>query len=260
MPSSNASDTPESVTSPVRARRRLAAPANARGAITPARCSTCSMRHLCMPRGLGNETLPRLESVICVARPVLRGEALYRSGDPFNDLFAVRSGAMKTVITQRDGRQQVTGLRIAGDPLGLDGLGGDTHTCSAIALEDSSVCIVPYAPLLELCREIDTMQSRLMRLTGEHIRRIETQMMVNASMSADERVARFLLDLSERNAQRGYSAMEFSLRMTREELGSYLGVTLETVSRSLSRFQLRSLIDLRGKTVRLKSADGLRDV
>ncbi|WP_118183630.1 helix-turn-helix domain-containing protein [Paraburkholderia phosphatilytica] len=218
------------------------------------------MRQLCMPRGLANETLPRLESVICIARPVTRGEALYRGGDPFRYLYAIRTGAIKTVMTQRDGREQVTGLRIAGEPLGLDGLGSNAHTCSAIALEDSSVCIVPYAPLLELCRDIDTMQARLLALAGEHIARVEAQMMVNDSMSADERVARFLLDLSERNAQRGYSATEFSLRMTREELGSHLGVTLETVSRTLSGFQRRRLIELRGKAVRLVCAEALRAV
>jgi CRP/FNR family transcriptional regulator, anaerobic regulatory protein len=259
MPSSSAPDMSNPVTLAPRAkRRRRTALMNVRGTIIPARCSSCSMRQLCMPRGLANETLPRLETIICIARPVMRGEALYRGGDPLNYLYAIRSGAVKTVMTQHDGCEQVTGLRIAGDPLGLDGLGRNAHTCTAIALEDCSVCIVPYAPLLDLCREIDTMQARLLELAGEHIARIETQLMVNNSMNADERVARFLLDLSDRNAQRGYSAIEFSLRMTREELGSFLGVTLETVSRTLSRLQRLRLIELQGKTVRLTSAEGLR--
>lgn len=110
-----------------------------------ARCSSCAMRHLCMPQGLAVDDMPKLEALICTARSVRRGEALYRAGDPFDNLYAVRSGSLKTVMAHRDGREQVTGLRLAGDPLGLDGISTDTHTCTAVALEDSSVCIVPYA-------------------------------------------------------------------------------------------------------------------
>jgi CRP/FNR family transcriptional regulator len=218
------------------------------------------MRQLCMPQGLSNTELPKLEALICSARVVRRGEALYRCGDGFENLYAVRSGSLKTTMTQRDGRDQVTGLRLAGEALGFDGISDDRHACSATALEDSTVCIVPYRALKKLCRDVDAMQDRLHRLMGEQIVREGTQMMVLGSLSADERVAAFLLDIAARNAQRGYSPVEFSLRMTREDMGSYLGTTLETVSRTLSRFQKRGLIDTQGKYVRIVDRAGLEQV
>jgi CRP/FNR family transcriptional regulator, anaerobic regulatory protein len=223
-----------------------------------ARCSSCAMRHLCMPQGLAVDDMPKLEALICTARSVRRGEALYRAGDQFDNLYAVRSGSLKTVMAHRDGREQVTGLRLAGDPLGLDGISTDTHSCTAVALEDSSVCIVPYAALKHMCRETSTMQDRLHRLMSEQLIRESSQMMVLGSLSADERVAAFLLDVSDRNGQRGYSHAEFNLRMTREDMGSYLGMTLETVSRTLSRFQKRGLIDAQGKLIRIIDLEGLR--
>ena len=218
------------------------------------------MRQLCMPQGLSAEELPKLEALIYSARPVQRGESLYRSGDTFDNLYAVRSGSLKTTMAHRDGREQVTGLRLAGAALGLDGISDDKHACSATALEDSTVCIVPYVALKQLCREVGSMQERLHKLMGEQIVREAAQMMVLGSLSADERVAAFLLDVSERNAQRGYSSAEFNLRMTREDMGSYLGMTLETVSRTLSRFQKRGLIDTQGKFIRIVDIEGLRQV
>jgi len=213
-----------------------------------------------MPQGLSTGELAKLETLICSARPVQRGAMLYRSGDRFDSIYAVRSGSMKTVMAHRDGREQVTGLRLPGEALGLDGLSNDVHACSALALEDSTVCIIPYTSLKSLCREIGSMQERMNKLLGEQIVRETAQMMVLGSLSADERVATFLLDVRERNAQRGYSSAEFNLRMTREDMGSYLGMTLETVSRTLSRFQKRGLIDTQGKHIRIVDLEGLRQI
>lgn len=232
------------------------APAPARQ--TAARCSACAMRHLCMPQGLASDEIPKLEALICSVRKVRRGEALYRAGDHFDNLYAVRSGSLKTLIVHRDGREQITGLQLAGEALGLDGIANDTHAFSAIALEDSSICTLPYAALKNLCRETVTMQDRLHRLMGDQFNREAAQMMVLGSLSAEERVANFLLDVSERNWQRGYSHAEFHLRMSREDMGSYLGITLETVSRILSRFQKRNLIDAHGKLIRIVDIEGLR--
>ena len=225
---------------------------------TSTRCSVCAMRHLCMPQGLTLDDLPKLEALICSARSVRRGETVYRAGDAFDNLYVARSGSLKTVMAHRDGREQVTGLRLAGDPLGIDGISTGFYTCSAVALEDSSVCIIPYSALKHLCRETGAMQDRLHRLMSEQLIRESSQMMVLGSLSADERVAAFLLDVSERNGQRGYSHAEFNLRMTREDMGSYLGMTLETVSRTLSRFQKRGLIDAQGKLIRIIDIEGLR--
>lgn len=223
-----------------------------------ANCSSCAMRHLCMPQGLAADDLPKLEALICTAQTVKRGATLYRSGEPFGNLYAVRSGSLKTVLTHRDGREQVTGIHLAGEALGLDGISDDVHTCDAVALEDSSVCIIPYDALKTFCRETGSMQHRLHKLMGEQIVRETAQMMLLGSLNAEERVATFLLDVSERHARRGYSPSEFHLRMTREEMGSYLGMTLETVSRMLSRFQKRGLIEMEGKLIRISDFTGLR--
>jgi CRP/FNR family transcriptional regulator len=159
---------------------------------TAARCSVCAMRHLCMPQGLASDEVPKLEALICSVRKVRRGEALYRAGDRFDNLYAVRSGSLKTLIVHRDGREQITGLQLAGEALGLDGIATDTHTFSAVALEDSSICTLPYAALKSLCRETVTMQDRLHRLMGDQFNREAAQMMVLGSLSAEERVANFL--------------------------------------------------------------------
>lgn len=225
-----------------------------------ANCSSCAMRHLCMPQGLSADEMPKLEALICTAQTVKRGSTLYRSGEAFSNLYAVRSGSLKTVLTHRDGREQVTGIHLAGEALGLDGISDDTHTCNAIALEDSSVCIIPYDALKALCRETGAMQHRLHKLMGEQIVRETSQMMLLGSLNAEERVATFLLDVSERHAKRGYSPSEFHLRMTREEMGSYLGMTLETVSRMLSRFQKRGIIEMEGKLIRIADFTALRSM
>ncbi|SDI69195.1 transcriptional regulator, Crp/Fnr family [Paraburkholderia phenazinium] len=250
------------VVTPSAARRPPAGPARPVRPVvrSAARCSSCAMRPLCMPQGLSSDELPKLEALICSARPVRRGDKLYRAGDAFEHLYAVRSGSLKTTMAHRDGREQVTGLRLAGEALGLDGISEDKHACSATALEDSTVCIIPYVALKRLCREIGSMQERLHKMMGEQIVREGGQMMLLGSLSAEERVAAFLLDVSERNAKRGYSSAEFNLRMTREDMGSYLGTTLETVSRTLSRFQKRGLIDTQGKFIRIIDLEGLRHV
>ncbi|MCA8236071.1 fumarate/nitrate reduction transcriptional regulator Fnr [Burkholderia cenocepacia] len=221
-------------------------------------CSSCAMRHLCMPQGLAPEALSRLESVICAARPVKRGEALFREGDAFDNLYAVRSGSLKTVATRHDGREQVTGLHLAGEALGLDGICDDTHPRTAVALEDSSVCVIPYSALKALCSEAGSMQLRMHKLMSEQIVRETSQTMLLGSLNAEERVAAFLLDVSSRYLKRGYSPSEFNLRMTREDIGSYLGMTLETVSRTLSKFQKRGLIEMQGRHVQIVDFDGLQ--
>ncbi|CAG9206771.1 Transcriptional regulatory protein btr [Paraburkholderia tropica] len=238
--------------------RRIGRTPTAPAVSASARCSGCAMRHLCVPQGVASDDLPKLEALICSARRVRRGEALYRSGERFDSLYAVRSGSLKTTIVHRDGREQITGLRLAGEALGLDGIASDVHAFSAVALEDSSICIIPYDALKTLCREIGAMQDRMNRLMGDQFNREASQMMVLGSLSAEERVAAFLLDVSDRNAQRGYSHAEFHLRMSREDMGSYLGITLETVSRILSRFQKRGLIETQGKFIRIDDLEGLR--
>jgi len=163
-------------------------------------------------------------------------------------------------VMHRDGRGHVTGFHLAGDSLGLDGVCFGHHSCDAVALEDSKVCIIPFHPLEAMCREVKAVQQHVHRLMGGEIVRESSQMMLLGTMSAEQRVATFLLNLSDRLRKRGYSPAEFHLRMTREEIGSYLGIKLETVSRMLSRFHRDGLIDARGKNIRILDHDGLMQV
>jgi CRP/FNR family transcriptional regulator len=170
-------------------------------------------------------------------------------GFKWNDVkrHAVRARSFKTVVMHRDGREQVTGFHLAGDVLGLDGVCSRRHSCDALAIEDSKVCIIPFHLLEAMCREVKALQQHVHRLMGGETVREATLMMLLGRMSADRRVAAFLMNLSEKLKTRGYSPAEFRLRMTREEIGSYLGMKLETVSRMFSEFQKDGLVDTDGK-------------
>lgn len=225
-----------------------------------ARCSTCSMQRVCMPSGLSSDEYERLDAIICSTRIVRRGETLYRSGDVFHSVYAVRSGCFKTVIMHRDGNEQVTGFHLAGDALGLDGVSADHHGCDAIALEDSVVCIIPFDLLELLCREVKAIQHHVHRLMSSEIVRESNLMLLLGTMTAEQRVAAFLLNISTRMKARGYSPAQFLLRMTREEIGSYLGLKLETVSRMFSKLQKAGVVDARGKDVRILDQAELESV
>ena len=221
-------------------------------------CSSCSLRELCLPVGLSEDDLDRLDKLVFVRRSFRRGEHLFRLGDRFQSLYAVRSGFFKTHILMEDGREQVTGFQMAGELLGLDGISTERHSCDAVALENSEVCVMPFERLEHLGRELEALQHHLHKVMSREIVREHGVMMLLGSMRAEERLAAFLLNLSHRLAGRGYSAHEFILRMTREEIGSYLGLKLETVSRLLSRFQDEGLITVQQRNVRIEDPAGLR--
>ncbi|VVE36171.1 Transcriptional activator protein Anr [Pandoraea eparura] len=220
-------------------------------------CGTCVLRHLCVASTLNDNEAARLKSVVRTWRMVRQGHALYRAGDAFQSLYAVRSGSFKTVAQHSLGRQYVSGFSLPGDLLGLDGIVAESHPCDAFALEDSAVCVIPFQSLEVLCRELSPLQQHVHRLMSAEIVRETAQMVMLGSMTADQRVAAFLLNLSSRFALRGYSPREFTLRMTREDMGSHLGMKLETVSRSLSRFQRRGLILVSGKRITLLNREAL---
>jgi CRP/FNR family transcriptional regulator, anaerobic regulatory protein len=227
---------------------------------TGARCSTCAMQSLCMPSDLSAPELARLDSMISTSRQIKRGEALYRAGDAFRSVYAVRAGCFKTVIMHRDGQEQVTGFHLAGEVLGLDGVSADRHGCDAIALEDSTVCIIPFHLLESVCHDVKAMQHHLHRMMSGEIVRESGLMLLLGTMTAEQRLAAFLLNLSTRMKARGYSASEFSLRMTREEIGSYLGMKLETVSRMFSKLHKEGVLDTRGKLIRILNPERLAEV
>jgi CRP/FNR family transcriptional regulator len=223
-------------------------------------CSTCSFRELCLPVGLCAEDLERVENVVHARRRIRRGEVLFNAGDAFASLYAIRTGFFKASVLDDEGREQVTGFFMGGEMLGLEGLGSGSYNGTVTALEDSEVCIMPFALIEEIAQEVRPLQRHLHAVLAREIVRDHGVMMLLGSMRAEERMAVFLLNLSQRFTARGYSPSEFNLRMTREEIGSYLGLKLETVSRAFSRFQEAGLISVQQKHIRIVDIAGLKKI
>lgn len=221
-------------------------------------CSQCNLRELCLPLGLSDTELAQLDELVAERRRVLRGQHLYRGGEAFAAIYAIKTGFFKTDVLLEDGREQVTGFQMTGEILGLDGIGTEKHSCNAIALEDSEVCVIPFGELENYSREIGALQHHFHKVMSREIVRDHGVMMLLGIMRAEERLAAFLLNLSQRFTARGYSPTEFNLRMTRNEIGSYLGLKLETVSRAFSRFQEDGLITVHQKHIQILDVAGLR--
>jgi CRP/FNR family transcriptional regulator len=221
-------------------------------------CSNCNLRELCMPLGLNESEMERVDEVVATRRKVARGDNLFRNGDKFNALYAIRTGFFKTRISAEDGRDQVTGFQMAGEIIGLDGIVSDHHTCDAVALEDAEVCVMPFDRIEELSREITSLQRHVHKIMSREIVRENGVMLLLGSMRAEERLAAFLLNLVQRLHARGFSQSELVLRMTREEIGSYLGLKLETVSRTFSKFVDDGIVEVKQRHVRILNPDGLK--
>ncbi|MHB8621789.1 MAG: fumarate/nitrate reduction transcriptional regulator Fnr [Sulfuricaulis sp.] len=223
-----------------------------------AACKDCSLRELCLPLGLNVPDLAELDNLIKRRRVLKKGEMLYRFGDPLRALYAIRSGSLKTTGLIEDGRAQVTGFYLPGELLGMDAINSDQHPCSAEALETSEVCDIPYAALEGLAQQIPSLQHQLLRIMSREIVRDEGMLMMLGRMSAEERLASCLMSFSRRLARIGDTGMEFKLSMSRQDLGDYLGLALETVSRLLSRFQDNDLISVHGRQIVLRNTNRLR--
>ncbi|VTU22022.1 fumarate/nitrate reduction transcriptional regulator Fnr [Variovorax sp. PBL-E5] len=223
-------------------------------------CSNCNLRTLCMPVGLEPAELQRIDDIVAKRRKVRRREALFRAGEKFTSLYAIRTGVFKTRITTEDGRDQVTGFQMAGEIIGLDGIVNDRHTCDAVALEDAEVCVMPFERIEALSREVSALQRHVHQIMSREIVREHGVMLLLGSMRAEERLAAFLLNLVRRLHARGFSESELVLRMTREEIGSYLGLKLETVSRTLSKFMDDGILQVRQRHLRIVDADALQRV
>ena len=225
--------------------------ADARATPLPALCSTCHLKDLCLPCGLAGADVERLDGMMFSRRRVKAGEALYQEGDPFRFVYAVRSGTFKSTVSLKDGRDQATGFHMAGEVMGLDGLAHGSHATCAIALEDAEVCAIPYAGLNQAGAGNAGLQEAISRLMSREIVREHGLMLLLGSMNAEQRLAAFLLNLSQRMKARGYSATEFHLRMSRADIGSYLGMKLETVSRAFSAFQQQGLLEVDKRHIRI---------
>jgi CRP/FNR family transcriptional regulator len=218
------------------------------------------MQELCLPAVVTDQDLDRLENILSKRVRVARGESLYRTGEAFVSLFAIRLGHFKTVYSEGLLVKQIIGFQMAGEILGMEGISHARHQCSSIALEDSEVCEIPYTRLEHLLTELPSLQSHFHRMMSREIGREHQVMLLLGSMSAEQRMAAFLLNLSRRYEARGFSPVNFVLRMTREEIGNYLGLTIESVSRVLSRFKKNDWIEGSLRDVRIldvKALEGL---
>ena len=223
-------------------------------------CSNCNMRELCMPIGLDANELKRVDELVTKRPLVKRGSALFRAGDTFTSLYAIRSGFFKTSVTSEDGHTQVTGFQMAGEILGLDGIATELHTCDAIALEDTEVCALPFDRIEEIARDVKALQHHVHKIMSREIVRENSVMLLLGNMRAEERLAAFLLNLMQRLHARGFSSADVILRMTREEIGSYLGLTLETVSRTFSKFADDGIITVNQRHIHIQNADALTGI
>ncbi|QJC56645.1 Transcriptional activator protein Anr [Polaromonas vacuolata] len=219
--------------------------------------SKCNLRGFCIPAGLNDKDYARIDELITVRQRVQRGHYLFRNGDKFSSLYAIRSGFFKTCVATKDGREQVSGFQMAGEITGLDGIVKSEHSCDAIALEDAEVCVIKYESVLKVAQEMDVFQHHMYKILSREIVRSASVMLHLGSLRAEERVATFLLDLTQRLQARGFSESEIVLRMTREEIGSYLGLKLETVSRTFSKFARDGTLAVKQRHIRIHKPEEL---
>lgn len=223
-------------------------------------CAHCHLQQLCLPTGLNTAEVQRLDRIIGHRRRVPRGASLYRMNDHFNKIYAIRFGHFKTYQLNARGEQQINGFQMPGELLGLDAIGSDEHHCGAIALEDSEVCEIPFARLEELLGEMPELLRHFHRLVGQEITREQNAMLLLATMRAAQRMAVFLINIGQRQAARGYASNCFQLRMMREEMGNYLGLTVESVCRLLARFRKNGLLRVTSREVEILDPQRLREV
>lgn len=212
-------------------------------------CQSCSFSHLCMPVSLNKNELESLDDIIERKRPLHKHDKLIKSGQEFHSLYAVRSGSFKSYISDKDGTEQITGFHFPGDIIGFDALKDRVHRSYSQALETAMVCEFPYDTLDNVSERYPALRKQIMRFMSAEIKHDHDLMMLLSKRSAEERLLHFIDDLSRRFDERGYSAKQFNLSMTRNEIGNYLGLTVETISRLLTRFQKEGLIAVDGKLI-----------
>ncbi|MDF3036696.1 MAG: anr, partial [Paucimonas sp.] len=199
--------------------------------------------------GLEAVDMQRLDKIISRRRKVPRDGNLYRMTDPFTKLYAIRVGHFKTYQINSAGEQQITGFQMPGELLGMDAIGTGRHHCGAVALEDSEVCEIPFSSLEELIADMPTLLRHFHRLMSQEITREQNAMLLLGGMRAEQRLAVFLVNLGARYAARGYSSTNFQLRMMREDIGNYLGLTIESISRLLSRFKKSGFLKVSNREI-----------
>lgn len=223
-------------------------------------CAQCSLHVLCLAAGIGGEELAQLEAIVRNRRPLARGDHLYRAGQPLGSLFVAREGAFKTVAIDAEGLEQVVGFHLPGELMGLDAMGQGRHACDSLALTQATVCEIPLAKLEEVCRALPGLQHQLLRVIGQGINRDQGHLEMLGRKQAHERVALFLHSLSERYQLLGLPGDMYTLPMSREDIASYLGLVIETVSRTLTKLQDEGIISVRGRQLRILDKARLDDL
>lgn len=214
-------------------------------------CNDCSLSPICLPLAVDEDDLARLDSIIQRARPLRRGEHVYRENAPFQSIYAVRAGAVKAYTTTDTGEEQVTGFYLPGEILGMDGIHTDRHASSAVALETTSVCEIPFASLQELSRQIPSLQHHFFRMMSREIQEDQQLMLLLSKKTAEARIASLLVSFSGRYKRRKLSDSRFRLPMSRNDIGNYLGLAVETVSRVFTRFQKQNILEAEGKELQI---------
>ena len=224
-----------------------------------AHCEPRSISELCLPVALTGDEMKQFDALVRRTR-LKKHDALYRNGEAFHSLYAIQFGSLKTAMLAADGREQVTGYHILGEIIGFDGIGTNRYRNVAIALEDTEVCALPFTSVESLARIMPVLQSNLHRMMSTEIARRDNAMLLLGGMRADQRLAIFLINLADRYGDRGYSSTEYVMRLTREEIGSSLGVSLETVSRLFSQFHREGVISVQGRSVKLINTVRLKEI
>ena len=223
-------------------------------------CSDCNLKGLCLPIAMDLKDIDRVNDIIKRSRPIHAGEHIYRTGDGFTSIFAVRSGSIKTYLLDDDGVEQVTGFYLPGEILGFDGIGNNTHGCNVVSMETSTVCEIPFERIEELSLQIPVLQRHFFQLMSQQIESDHQMMMTLSKKNAEGRVATLLVSLSNRFSRRNLSAKSLRLPMSRIDIGNFLGLTIETVSRTFSRLQKEGIINVDGREIHINDNEKLHSV
>nr|WP_210330292.1 fumarate/nitrate reduction transcriptional regulator Fnr [Aliikangiella sp. G2MR2-5] len=224
------------------------------------RCQTCSIRRLCLPVMLADSEIEHLENIVQRKKVLKKGEFLFHAGDDFDAIHAIRSGSLKTYTISSDGTEQITGFHLPGEIVGLNAISSTQYPSFAKALETSLVCSIPFDKLETLSRDIPGLQKQLFKVMSGEIRDEQELMMLLSKKNADERFAAFVMNLSARFGRRGLSEKEFQLTMTRGDIGNYLGLAVETVSRLVTRLQKKELISIQDRYIQITNMDELSEL
>ncbi len=223
-------------------------------------CVDCRMSALCLPLALHSGEINKLDEIIQRNRPCQKDDHIYYAGTPFKSVYAVRSGCIKTYTVNSKGQEQVTGFYLPGEIFGMDGIGGNQYTNYAVALETAAICEIPFSRFEDLSESIPALKRHFLQLMGQEITNEQQLIGLLAKSSAEERLAALLLSFSTRNASRKLSGTHIRLPMSRADIGNYLGLTVETVSRVFSRFQKQGILTVDKKEIAIIDMDGLHAI